>query len=152
MINKSLFTSLSDEWATPQELFNNLDDLFHFDLDPCCTYENHKCKNYFTICENGLNQSWFNKVVFCNPPYSDIKNWVKKCYNESFYNNAFVVLLIPSRTDTKYFHDYICGNCEIYFIKGRLKFNNKGSAPFPSMICVFDGIKHNFYRGWENGR
>ena len=76
--------------------------------------------------------------VFCNPPYSNIAEWVKKCYTESLKPHTTVVMLIPARTDTKYFHGYIYHRAEIRFIKGRLKFNDgKGSAPFPSMIVIF---------------
>lgn len=80
--------------------------------------------------------------MFCNPPYSKIADWVKKCYTESLKPNTTVVMLIPARTDTKYFHGYIYHRAEIRFIKGRLKFNDgKGSAPFPSMIVIFRSAK-----------
>lgn len=138
-MNRVLFSSNSDEWETPHSLFNILNDYFHFTLDPCSTELNHKCSNYFTLSENGLLQSWNGHTVFVNPPYSDISNWVKKCYVEWMYNNITVVLLIPARTDTRYFHDFIYHVADIFFIKGRLKFSNsKNSAPFPSMICVFN--------------
>lgn len=76
--------------------------------------------------------------VFCNPPYSKIKDWVKKCYEESLKPGTLVAMLIPARTDTKWFHDYILHRSEVRFIKGRLKFgNSKNSAPFPSMIVIF---------------
>lgn len=77
--------------------------------------------------------------VFCNPPYSSIARWVEKAYRETRTDNTIVVLLIPSRTDTKYFHNFIYNRAEIRFIKGRIKFNSKGNAPFPSMIVVFRG-------------
>ena len=99
-----------------------------------------KCKNHFTKLENGLNQDWQGYRVFCNPPYGrkETAEWVKKCYEESRKENTLVVMLIPSRTDTKYFHKYIYPNAEIRFIKGRLKFGNSAnSAPFPSMIVIF---------------
>ena len=77
------------------------------------------------------------EVVFCNPPYGrELPKWVKKCYEES--HHADVVMLIPARTDTRWFHDYIYGKAEIRFIKGRLKFGNaKQSAPFPSMVVIY---------------
>jgi len=77
--------------------------------------------------------------VFCNPPYGrSLKDWVEKCYLEGGKQNTTVVMLIPARTDTKYFHDYIYGKSEIRFLKGRLKFgDSKNSAPFPSMICIY---------------
>ena len=78
--------------------------------------------------------------MFCNPPYSNIAAWVEKCYREGCKDNTTVVLLIPARTDTKYFHNFIHQRAEIRFIKGRLKFGDgKGTAPFPSMIVIFRG-------------
>ena len=142
MINKSLFSSKSDEWTTPQALYDILDKEFHFTLDPCATSENHKCENYHTIEEDGLNQDWSGQNVFCNPPYSQIAKWVQKAYHEGCKDNTIVVLLIPARTDTSYFHNYIYKRAEIRFIKGRLKFgDSKNSAPFPSMIVIFRGAK-----------
>lgn len=80
--NKILWESNSDLWITPQEFYDELDEEFHFTLDPCSTDENAKCKNHFTIKENGLLQDWKGHNVFCNPPYSQIKEWVEKCYAE----------------------------------------------------------------------
>ena len=133
-------SSKTVEWETPQDLFNLLNQEFHFNLDPCCTEKNAKCEKHFTKLENGLNQDWQGYRVFCNPPYGrkETAEWVKKCYEESRKENTLVVMLIPSRTDTKYFHKYIYPNAEIRFIKGRLKFGNSAnSAPFPSMIVIF---------------
>lgn len=137
MINKGLFSSKYSDWETPQKLFNELNDEFHFTLDPCATDLNHKCKKYFTIKENGLIQDWSKDIVFMNPPYGrEIKKWIKKAYEESL-KGAIVVCLIPSRTDTSYWHEY-CMKGEIRFIRGRLKFSNsKNSAPFPSAIIIF---------------
>lgn len=134
------FSSKTTEWATPSDLFEKLDKEFHFNLDPCCTHENAKCEVHFTKEEDGLKQSWGGYNVFCNPPYgSDIKHWVRKCYEESRKPNTTVVLLIPARTDTSYFHDYIYHKVrEIRFIRGRLHFNDSPQgAPFPSMIVIF---------------
>ena len=134
---KALFTSNSDEWETPKKTYDELNSEFNFNLDPCASDDNHKCDKYYTQETNGLIQSWDNFRVFCNPPYSDIKNWVKKA---SEAKGGVVVLLIPSRTDTRYFHEYIYQKpgVEIRFIKGRLKFGDAvNSAPFPSMIVVF---------------
>lgn len=127
-------------WETPQDFFDELNKEFNFNLDPCATKETAKCKKFYTKEDDGLKQDWGGHIVFCNPPYgSEIKNWVKKCSEEK----ALIVMLIPARTDTRYFHDYIYQkpNVEIRFIKGRLKFGVKqkgsGSAPFPSMIVIF---------------
>lgn len=107
-MNKVLFTSNSNEWETPKDLFNKLNNEFNFTLDPCSTEFNHKCNNYFTIKDNGLEQSWENETVFCNPPYGkEIYKWVEKCYNEHIKHNITIVLLIPSRTDTRYFHNFL---------------------------------------------
>lgn len=140
MINEGLFTSNTNEWATPFAFFDALDKEFHFDLDPCATDENHKCPRYFTREQNGLAQDWGGARVFCNPPYGrQIGEWVKKCYNESRKPDTLCVMLIPARTDTAYFHDYIYHKArEIRFIRGRLHFNeSKAGAPFPSMVVVF---------------
>lgn len=137
-----MFSSKSDEWSTPQNIFDDLNQEFNFNLDPCSTEENHKCSFYFTKETDGLSQNWGGWRVFCNPPYSQIGKWVEKAFREGHKDGTIVVLLIPARTDTKYFHDFILHRSEIRFIKGRLKFgNHKGSAPFPSMIVIFRGAK-----------
>ena len=136
-MNEVMFSSNSNEWATPQWLFDELDKEFHFTLDPCATKENAKCKKFYTIIEDGLKQKWGGETVFCNPPYGrEIGKWVKKSFEEK--GNAKIVILIPARTDTQWFHNYIYGKAEIRFLKGRLKFgDSKNSAPFPSMIVIF---------------
>lgn len=141
MNKDACFSHQSDEWATPQELFDELNKEFNFDLDPCATSENHKCDRYYTMESDGKAQKWGGCRVFCNPPYSQISEWVEKAFRETRNDNTLVVLLIPSRTDTRYFHDYIYQRAEIRFIKGRVKFGGKGSAPFPSMLVIFRGAK-----------
>lgn len=139
-MNGVLFSSATDVWATPQDLFDKLNAEFGFNLDPCALPENAKCEKYFTPEINGLAQSWGGCKVFCNPPYGRrIYDWVKKAYNESRKPDTTVVMLIPARTDTRYFHEFIYHRAkEIRFIKGRLKFGNaKNAAPFPSMIVIF---------------
>ena len=140
MNTEVMFSSKTDEWETPKEFFDKLNEEFNFTLDPCATPGNAKCKKYYTVKEDGLKQDWQGETVFCNPPYGKaIKNWVKKCYEESRKPNTTVVMLIPARTDTTYFHEYIYKKAkEIRFVKGRLKFgNSKNGAPFPSMVVVF---------------
>lgn len=139
MNSKALFSSRTDEWSTPQNVFEELNKEFHFNLDPCATKDNAKCLKFFTKAQDGLKQNWQGYNVFCNPPYGrKIKEWVRKAYEESLKPNTMVVMLIPARTDTSYFHDYIYGKAEIRFIRGRLKFGNaKNSTPFPSMIVVY---------------
>lgn len=134
-MNKGLFSSNTCEWETPIDLFNILDHEFNFTLDPCSNNNNFKCKKHYTLKENGLVQDWSSDIVFMNPPYGrDIYNWVRKAYN----SNTTVACLLPARTDTKWFHEFIYNKSEIRFIKGRLKFGrSKNSAPFPSMIVIF---------------
>ena len=134
-MNKILFSSNKENWETPQELFEKLDQEFNFTIDVCADLTNNKCQKYYTELDNGLIQDWMGETVWCNPPYGrKIGEWVKKA-SES---NTTVVMLLPARTDTKWFHEYIYNKAEIRFIKGRLKFGNSvNSAPFPSMIVVF---------------
>ena len=132
-----MFSSKSDIWATPKDFFNRLNAEFNFTLDPCALPENAKCKKFYTPEQNGLNQDWSGEIVFCNPPYSEVSKWVEKAYREA-KRGAKTVMLIPSRTDTKWFHEFIYQKHEIRFVKGRLKFGDqKNSAPFPSMVVVF---------------
>lgn len=139
---KLMFSSENNEWATPQPFFDKLDNKFNFTLDPCATKKTAKCNKYYTKKDNGLSKSWEGETVFVNPPYGrELKNWVKKAYDESRNSGTTVVLLCPARTDTKYFHSYMMKASELHFIKGRLKFesDNKvsNSAPFPSVVAVF---------------
>ena len=138
-MNDVLFSSKSVVWETPQDLFDKLNAEFHFDLDVCDLPENAKCEKYYTPEDDGLSQPW-NGICWCNPPYGrTIGKWVQKAY-ETFAGGGTVVMLLPARTDTKWFHEYIYNKAEIRFIKGRLKFgNSKNATPFPSMIVVFDG-------------
>ena len=147
MNQEVMFSSKSDEWSTPQNLFDELNAEFRFNLDPCATLENHKCDKYFTKNEDGLSQNWEGYNVFCNPPYGRaIGKWVEKSYEES-RKGALVVMLIPARTDTKWFHSFILGKAEIRFIKGRIKFGDSSKdAPFPSMIVIYRGGAKNEYK------
>lgn len=140
---QACLSSKTDDWATPQDFFDELNGEFGFDLDPCANAENHKCDLFFTAEQDGLMQDWGGNTVFCNPPYGKmIAKWVKKAYEESRKPNTTVVMLIPARTDTRWFHDYIYKNAEIRFIRGRLKFGNAtASAPFPSMVVIYRAKK-----------
>ena len=151
MNRKLMFSNVNNAWCTPQDFFDRLNSEFDFTLDPCATEKSAKCKKFFTAVEDGLKQDWGGYSVFVNPPYGrQIGKWVKKCYEEGKKPTTKVVMLIPSRTDTRYFHDYILGKAEIRFIKGRLTFWDmdgekylKGDfksmtpAPFPSMVVIF---------------
>lgn len=136
---KGCMSSKSNEWATPKALFAELDAEFHFTLDPCSTDENAKCIKHYTEADNGLEKDWAGETVFCNPPYGTaIKHWVKKCADEAKKPGTKVVMLIPARTDTKYFHEHIYNKAELRFLPGRLHFNDgPQGAPFPSMVVIF---------------
>ena len=143
MVDKALFSSVTDEWSTPESLYNQLCNVYQFDLDPCASKDNAKCVKYFTKEDDGLSKIWWehSEVVFVNPPHSGIVEWSLKCYEESL-SGITIVMLLASRTDTRYFHRYISKADTLYFISGRLHFNDsKNSAPFPSVLAVFNNIK-----------
>ncbi len=140
MIGKALFSSERIDWETPAEIYDPLNDEFFFTLDPCCTRANQKCLHGFTEEEDGLSQEWHGNV-YMNPPYGrQIIDWVKKAYEESQTNQVGVVIgLLPVRTDTRWFHDWVYGKAEIRFLKGRIKFvGAPASAPFPSMVVIWN--------------
>ena len=130
------YSSKTDLWETPQHLFEELNKEFCFDTDACALPENAKCPHYYTPEQDGLKQEWTG-TIWCNPPYGrSIAKWVEKAAT----SRATVVMLLPARTDTQWFHRYIYQKNEIRFIPGRLKFGKaKHNAPFPSMVCVFRG-------------
>ena len=140
---KVMFSSKITLWETPQDFFDNLNDEFHFTLDVCALPENAKCESYYTPEQDGLRQAWVG-TVWCNPPYGrGVDSWVRRAWLASKSGNT-VVMLLPARTDTKWFHDYIYNQerVEIRFVRGRLKFaGSKNNAPFPSMICIFSGVR-----------
>lgn len=130
------FSSATDNWATPQEFFDKLNSVFNFTLDPCSDVENAKASKFFTKEDDGLSQSWDGERVFMNPPYGrGIGDWVKKASE----TKGLVVCLVPARTDTKWWQDYVIrGGADILFLAGRLKFGgSKNSAPFPSAVLVY---------------
>ena len=131
------FSSETDQWATPDDLFQKLDSIFGFTTDVCAGHDNAKCRTYYTESDDGLKQDW-RGVCWMNPPYGrQIGAWVKKAYESSVENRATVVCLLPARVDTRWWHDY-CTKGEMFFLKGRLKFGDAvNSAPFPSAIVVF---------------
>ena len=140
-VQRVIFSSKTGNWATPQDFFDKLNWRFGpFSLDPCATTHNTKCANFFTKQDNGLDKDWAGFTAFVNPPYGrGIADWIRKGYEESRKPNTKVVMLIPARTDTKYWHDYVLRASEVYFVKGRLKFgDSQNSAPFPSAVVVFD--------------
>ena len=143
-MNSAVFySSKTDMWATPQDFFDALDAEFHFTLDACAVKENAKCEAYYTPEQDGLDQPWTGRV-WCNPPYGrNVGQWVKKAHDTAS-GGGFVVMLLPARTDTRWFHDYIYRKTEVRFIKGRLKFGScQNAAPFPSMVVIFGGEHKN---------
>lgn len=141
-MDQVIFSSARMDWETPPEVFEKLDAEFHFTLDPCAEPETAKCAKFYTKEDDGLSKSWAGETVFCNPPYGrQISKWVKKCAEEGAH--ATVVMLIPARTDTGWFHDYVYHKAEIRFLRGRLHFLcggvDIGRNPFPSMVVVFRG-------------
>lgn len=142
------FQSKNQEYETPQELFDILDDEFDFTLDVCADANNHKTSIYFTEEQNSLIQDW-KGVCWMNPPYKNMRKWIVKAYEESKKHNSIVVCLIPARTNTLWWHDY-CMKGEIRFIKGRPKF--KGcihGLPQPLAIVIFSNHYNNNYKSVE---
>lgn len=122
----ALFTSQKQNWITPERFYQELDKEFHFKFDPCPIDPKF----------DGLTVDW-KQSNFVNPPYNQIKQWLTKGFSE-WKKGKTVVFLIPSRTDTIWWHEFVMQSTEIRFIKGRLKFSNsKNSAPFPSAVVVF---------------
>jgi phage N-6-adenine-methyltransferase len=132
------FSSKTDLWSTPQDLFDLLNNEFGFEIDVCATEENAKCKKFYTKNDDGLSQPWLGNV-WMNPPYGREIGLLMKKANEASEEGATVVCLVPARTDTNWWHQYAIHH-EVRFIKGRLKFGgHKNSAPFPSAIIVMRG-------------
>ena len=134
-------SSASVEWGTPQAFFDALDATWGFTLDACAVAGNAKCPRFFSPEQDGLVQDWGQETVFCNPPYGrgETGRWLRKAW-EASGSGATVVLLIPARTDTRWWHDYAMLG-DVTFVKGRLKFvhadGRSDSAPFPSAVVVF---------------
>lgn len=145
MISTELYSSRTEEWSTPPDIFRALDVEFHFTLDAAATDRNAKCSCYFTKEDDALKQSWLTDgAVFVNPPYGrSMEQWVRKAYEESRKGQT-VVMLIHARTDTKWFHDWVYHKAELRFLRGRICFidehgNSVGRAPFPSMLAIYYG-------------
>ena len=147
-MNQALLSSKKMDYCTPQDFFDKLNEEFHFTLGAAATDKSAKCRSYYTPETDGLNNPWSQSggAVFCNPPYGrELSKWVRKAYKEA-KSGTTIVLLIPSRTDTTYFHDYIYGKAEIRFRRGRLRFTDETGkpydpAPFPSMVVIYNGGK-----------
>ena len=139
------FQSKNQSWETPDDLFEKINQEFKFTRDVCASKENTKCSIFWTEEDSCLDKSW-DGVNWMNPPYKDMKKFIKKAYDER--KNSITVCLIPARTNTKWWHEY-CMNGEVYFICGRPKF--KGcihGLPQPLALVVFgkeSGIMKSFY-------
>lgn len=137
------FRSDKDDWQTPKWLFEILNEHFEFEADVCANHENALCDIYFTEENSCLDKTW-KSINFMNPPYSkSMIKFIEKAHDEWMNNNCTTVALVPSRTDTRWFHNFVYNKADIVFIKGRLKFEGTdklGSAPFPSMIAVWWGM------------
>mgnify|MGYP003507954173 FL=1 len=154
MKTETLFSSANCEWETPKELFEKLDKEYYFYLDVAATNENALCERYYTQETNGLLQSWDVQIgsVWCNPPYGkDIIKLVEKAYTESF-TGVPIVMLIPARTDTRWFHNFVYHKAKIVFLRGRLHYGMNGipsqqPAAFPSMLAIYNeiGLSDRFY-------
>jgi len=131
-----MFSSKSDLWETPQDFFDRLNEEFHFDLDVCALPENAKCERFYTPEMDGLKQPW-EGTCWCNPPYGkySIIKWVQKA-DLSTTSGSTVVMLLPARTDTQWFHEFVLGKAEIRFVKGRLKF---GGCKKQRSLSVYSG-------------
>ena len=142
MIAESLFSSKTDQWATPPELFDRIARRYGpFELDVCALPGNAKCSQYFSPEQDGLKQTWSGRC-WCNPPYGrKIGRWVKRAW-ESSTNGATVVCLLPARTDTKWWHEYVIPYARIEYLRGRVHFGDSANgAPFPSAVAVFESAR-----------
>ena len=128
------------DWATPPAFFAGLDKEFGFTLDVAASPHNTKCERYFTRDDDGIHQDWSGEVCWCNPPYGpEIRKWVHKAAQEAD-RGVTVVMLIPARVDTSWWHDHIEGKAEVRFVRGRITFvGAEHPAPFPSAIVIFRG-------------
>ena len=139
-MNEIHFSSETVEWETPRSFFDPINFMYDLTLDVCATPENAKCRRFFTKADNGLLKPWFGERVWMNPPYgrTETLRWVRKAYLER--NCAEMIIgLVPSRTDTQWFHKYIWGVANsVHFIEGRLKFGGSvNAAPFPSLLFIY---------------
>lgn len=144
------FSSETDQWATPQDFFDRLDEKFRFTLDVCADRTNAKCIQFFDEDDDGLSQDWGRNICWMNPPYGrGIIHWMRKAY-EASQQGATVVCLVPARTDTRWWWDYALKG-DVVYIRGRLKFGDgTSSAPFPSALVIFtpwQGLVANLREG-----
>ena len=136
-LTSAMTSSASDEWETPQEVFDALHSEFGFSIDVAANERNAKCADFYSVEDDGLVQEWAPRVVWMNPPYGrNIEYWVAKAAIEAG-KGATVVGLVPARTDTRWWHTWVMPLAEIRFVRGRIKFSGAKDAPFPSAIVVW---------------
>lgn len=154
MTDKALLSSVNQEWETPKYVFDFFNRIHNFSLDACATKDNKKVDNFYSIEDDGLSKNWANERVWINPPYCPKRkgkpgqiDWVKKAYEEVKFGDCNeAVLLLPARTDTKLFHEYVMKSCFVFFLRGRLKFvGAQAGAVFPSMVVTFEKKYYNIY-------
>jgi site-specific DNA-methyltransferase (adenine-specific) len=128
-VNSSVSSAIAGEWETPDELFQELDRVYHFTLDACARHENAKCQKFFTKKEDGLAQDWRGNVVYCCPPSGtrNLRLWVAKGAAEGKKKNTTVVMLLPVSTDAAWFqeHIYLQPGVRVHFLPERVKFTNR---------------------------
>lgn len=143
------YSSETDYWETPQRLFNELHMRWNFSVDAAASDSNAKLAHYWTEEDNALKQNWMGLRVWLNPPYGHaISSFMRKCHEER-HNAELICALVPARTDTRWWHDYVQDKADVWFLKGRLKFEIDGkpilnkktgrpqSAPFPSALLLY---------------
>jgi phage N-6-adenine-methyltransferase len=142
----------ADDWETPPEVFDPLNEEFGFTLDVAASPQNAKCARFLTTDDDGLISDWGSDVCWCNPPYgAEIARWIRKAWLASKYG-ATVVMLVPARTDTAWWHNYAVRG-DVRFLRGRVRFLRAGQqvnsstkdrqcSPFPSAVVVFRPSHH----------
>jgi phage N-6-adenine-methyltransferase len=131
----------NEDWETPPKLFDPLNDEFHFTLDVAANEHNTKCAKYFDKKANGLNQPWKGEIVWCNPPYNAkaLDNFTAKALYEAQENDVVSVLLVPAKTDQKWFHRLwsVRQQVEFRWVRGRIKFVGAANgSTFSSVVIV----------------
>lgn len=130
-------THKTDSWRTPKWLFDVLNKEFGFVLDAAASRQNALCAKFYTKEDSGLDHAWpVGRWTFCNPPYSLCDKFAEKAAKE-LERGGFSVLLVPARVETRWFCKSVHGIAQIRFFKGRVRFSEKGSAPFPSVVLVY---------------
>lgn len=160
--NQKMNRTLTGEWACPDDLFNRLNNEFHFTLDACAHPANARCQKFYTSVDDGLKQDWKGQTVWCFPPSGRkaLRDWVYKAANEARKKDTTVVMLLPVSTDSHWFQTYICQRAGVIvrFLPERVKYTNfalpswassietgkKRSATRPSMVVIFTGKKNKF--------